>query len=353
MPRIALRPMSEEFKALNLGDTRLNRRVQQIADALAAAPSAGLPRASRTTAALEATYRLLSNPRVEPKMILEPHLEETRVRAFGERALLAIHDTTEFGFGGETRANLGRTHNHKPGFFAHVSLGVRASDREPVGLLACRTWARQHPPTPKKERRTARYTKRVDKESNRWKEAVDEIEDRFEGSASLIHVVDREGDQYRLMAAIVGHESRFIVRSSTDRALFSGGGSMWHAASKAEVVFDREVQLSRRRTIHKRAVHGPRDTRTARLGVSATPVEMRRAHGPAGRGTPPSLTVNVVRVVELDPPDDVEPVTWILLTNLPVERPEEIEFVVDCYRARWMIEEFFKAVKTGCAYEKL
>src|SRR5215467_1434773 len=223
MPAIALRMMSDEFKAVNLGDARLNRRLQQIADALAASPSAGLPRASRTTAALEATYRLLSNPRVGPKMILEPHLEETRVRAFGERALLAIHDTTEFGFGGETRANLGRTHNHKPGFFAHVSLGVRASDREPVGLLACRTWARQHPPTPKKERRTARYTKRVDKESNRWKEAVDEIEDRFEGSASLIHVVDREGDQYRLMAAIVGHESRFIVRSSTDRALFSGG----------------------------------------------------------------------------------------------------------------------------------
>ena len=25
---------------------------------------------------------------------------------------------------------------------------------------------------------------------------------------------------------------------------------------------------------------------------------------------------------------------------------------MDCYRARWVIEEFFKALKTGCQYEK-
>ena len=174
--------------------------VGQIANALASMPSAGLPRACRTTAALEATYRLLSNPRVEPQMILEPHLAETRKRADGEGALLAIHYTTEFAFGGETRKSLGRTNSHQPGFFAHVTLGVRASDREPLGVLGCRTWARHHKPTPKKERRTARYTNREDKESNRWRDAVYEVEERYDGVASLIHVVDREGDQYRLMS---------------------------------------------------------------------------------------------------------------------------------------------------------
>ena len=65
------------------------------------------------------------------------------------------------------------------------------------------------------------------------------------------------------------------------------------------------------------------------------------------------MTINVVRVVEVEPPDGEEPVVWTLLTNLPVETQDEIAFVVDCYRARWIIEEFFKAVKTGCGYEKL
>ena len=31
---------------------------------------------------------------------------------------------------------------------------------------------------------------------------------------------------------------------------------------------------------------------------------------------------------------------------------EQIVAVIDAYRARWVIEEFFKALKTGCALEK-
>ena len=31
---------------------------------------------------------------------------------------------------------------------------------------------------------------------------------------------------------------------------------------------------------------------------------------------------------------------------------EDVERIVDIYRARWLIEEYFKALKTGCAIEK-
>jgi hypothetical protein len=34
------------------------------------------------------------------------------------------------------------------------------------------------------------------------------------------------------------------------------------------------------------------------------------------------------------------------------ESAPTVEFAVDCYRARWLIEEFVKALKTGCQYEK-
>jgi hypothetical protein len=37
---------------------------------------------------------------------------------------------------------------------------------------------------------------------------------------------------------------------------------------------------------------------------------------------------------------------------LPIDTPEQVAAIVDAYRARWVIEEFFKALKTGCAYEK-
>ena len=36
----------------------------------------------------------------------------------------------------------------------------------------------------------------------------------------------------------------------------------------------------------------------------------------------------------------------------PIQTIADIEFVVDTYRARWVIEEYFKSLKTGCAFEK-
>jgi len=64
------------------------------------------------------------------------------------------------------------------------------------------------------------------------------------------------------------------------------------------------------------------------------------------------LALNVIHVIERRPPPGQAPVEWFLLTNLPVHDDESILFAVDCYRARWTIEEYFKALKTGCQYEK-
>ena len=41
-----------------------------------------------------------------------------------------------------------------------------------------------------------------------------------------------------------------------------------------------------------------------------------------------------------------------MLTNEPVQCTDDAWHIVECYRARWLIEEFFKAIKTGCRYEQ-
>lgn len=66
---------------------------------------------------------------------------------------------------------------------------------------------------------------------------------------------------------------------------------------------------------------------------------------------PASLTINVVRVWESEPPEGESPVEWYLYTTEPIETPEQLLSVVDHYRARWVIEEYNKAIKTGCAFE--
>jgi hypothetical protein len=63
--------------------------------------------------------------------------------------------------------------------------------------------------------------------------------------------------------------------------------------------------------------------------------------------------VNVVHAIELDPPAGCEAVSWVLLTTEPVASREDILRVLKAYRARWLIEEFFKALKTGCKVQQM
>ncbi len=60
----------------------------------------------------------------------------------------------------------------------------------------------------------------------------------------------------------------------------------------------------------------------------------------------------MVHVFESRAPRGEPSVEWFLLTNLPIDSAQAITFAVDCYRARWSIEEFFKALKTGCLFER-
>jgi hypothetical protein len=61
----------------------------------------------------------------------------------------------------------------------------------------------------------------------------------------------------------------------------------------------------------------------------------------------------VVQVAEVDCPDGAEPLHWILLTSLDAGNFEQARYVINCYSARWTIEEFHKTLKTGCRVERL
>ena len=88
----------------------------------------------------------------------------------------------------------------------------------------------------------------------------------------------------------------------------------------------------------------------AKLAFGATTVVLRRPNTQP-KTLPELLTLHVVRVWEIEAPQGEAPVEWLLITTEPVGTEQEILQVVDWYRARWVIEEFFKAIKTGCAYD--
>ena len=94
----------------------------------------------------------------------------------------------------------------------------------------------------------------------------------------------------------------------------------------------------------------PRQSRQAEVEVRAANVTLR----PPWRSDRqlPEVGVQVVLVREVDPPPDDEPVEWLLLTSLPVDEEEQVRQVIEYYCGRWMIEVFFRVLKSGCRVEE-
>src|SRR5207247_1048964 len=56
---------------------------------------------------------------------------------------------------------------------------------------------------------------------------------------------------------------------------------------------------------------------------------------------------------EINPPADVEPVDWLLITSLPIDTAAAVLQVVAYYTARWPIEVYFRVYQSGCRVEQL
>jgi hypothetical protein len=349
--RIDVPSLGAELDDAELGDRRLNRRLGSLAERLEERPGESFPKAL-DDAELEGAYRFFGNEKVTPEGILGPHIRQTAHRAAELKQVLVIHDTTQFEFSGETkRRGLGRLICSGQGFFGHFALATSADGkRRPLGLLALETIFRLDEATPKLQRRKSDNRG----ESVRWLRSVESAEAAIGGRTRAIHVADREGDSYGLLAALVDKQRGFVIRSFHDRILVgSDEPGLRAAAQSAKVVVQREVPLTPRPRIDgpKGTRYPTRRYRIAKLSFAATSVAFPRPV--SGRRAPlPSLHVNVIHVFERRPPPEQPAVEWFLLTNLPISTPGEIAFAVDCYRGRWMIEEYFKALKTGCQYEK-
>jgi len=346
------RSLGQEMASADLGDRRLSQRLKQLVTAVARAPADSFPELASSDAELEGMYRFMSNEAVGWKKVLEPHLAATVERAQSSaRTLLVIQDSSDFYFSGEAlREGLG----HMPqgqGFIGHFALAVACdgTERSPLGLLGVETIFRRGPATPKPKH---------ERESARWPRMVDEIQTRV-GKLRPIHVMDREADDYSLLAKLTAEAGRFIIRINEGRVLEHEGRPpssetphLNEALQVLEGTVLRTVVLSRRVAKNKKNArsHASRDRREANLSVRALQVRVQKPYNV--KHETKALTLNVVQVFEPSPPEDAEPICWTLATSEPISTLAEVTAVVDWYCARWLVEEFFKALKTGCAFEK-
>lgn len=331
-----------ELEALALGDARLDARARRLLAALARDPAAGFPAAVASVAEREATYRLLNNPRVTLEALLAPHIAHTVTRAagLGARPLIVV-DKTAFVFGGEApRTGLTRLGPARQGFDAFVALAVSAT-RCPLGVLGVA-------PLPGHAGASDAAT---------WAHVVDTV-DAPMAALRPIYVMDREADSYALFARLQASARDFVVRVAPTRQVptaMTPPAPLHTVLAQAPVVATREITLARRSAVgvprETRRHHPPRAGRTATVTLrAATVVFARTKHTP--RTLPATLTLQVVHVREAQPPAGTPPVEWMLVTTLPITTAADVDAIVEIYRARWTIEEYFKALKTGCAYER-
>lgn len=337
-----------ELGGADLGDVRLTRRLQHVAGLLAKKPGESLPDALGSEAELEATYRLLGNDRVSPQAILAPHVELTRQRCDDASRPLAIFDSTEVRFGGE-RKGLGRlTHEKGRGVFVHVGLMLEPQTREPLGVIHHETWARQGP---KKNRKDARG--KADSEALRWDRGVEAV---FEQLPGAICVMDREADIFPLIAGMRQRSQDFVIRASHDRATIEG--PLWDLVDGAVLVTTREIDLDERRARTRKSeqkLHPARISHRATLHIHTRRVTILAPgsnRNPTSRENADRIELNFVHVTEYNVPSGSAPIEWKLLTSLPVKTAAEVDDVVDSYRARWVIEELFKSLKSCCSLEE-
>jgi len=362
MTTIITEQVRAEMAGLDLGHKSRDVRVLELVTNLAKDPRRSVRGAAQTKAQEEAFYRLLRNDAVTMPALLKPHVAHTTQRCAEVAKVIVSHDTSHFEYKG-TREGLGRIRTQSSqGFLFHASLAVDAVEGQPLGLIACKVWVRSEQCTSVVEgangprKKSGRdYARDQDKESNRWVEQIEATEKQLaDTGAKVIHVADREADIYAALATLSERGHSFVIRLARDKKARQGEGAplqdLTTLARLASGCVEVQAPIAARSatTIPQRSKTFPeRESRTAKLEFAATSATIDAPKYASG-----SLPINVVHVRELEPPNPDQAIEWFLLTSEPVDTVEQVVEIVHAYRTRWLIEEFFKALKTGCAMEE-
>ena len=354
----------EEMRTADLQDRRLNERLEEVLSLLGNRPAASIPAACGGHAEMTAAYRLFDNENATFERIPAPHAQATRLRVAPLKTVVLSQDTTEMDL---TRPELGvqgagpLDGGPRRGMFLHL-LHAFSQDGTPLGTLCATPWARSTGGGADLTRRRARTVPIERKESRRWVETLRQAQAearRFPGTR-MICVGDSESDIYEVLAQARNGpgNAALVVRACKDRRLQPEAGlaerRVRELAQTQPVLLTYTIRVRGRKAqvaCDKRLRHQPRQSRNAEVEVRvAAGVVLKAPWRPGGR--PPPVTVNVVLVRETNPPPDDEPVEWLLLTTLPVDTMEAARDVVRFYCLRWMIEVFFRVLKSGCRVEE-
>src|SRR5262245_7935826 len=335
---------AQQWGAVELGDKRRPARAVALGAQLAANPAAQLPEQTGSWNELKAAYRLLNESDVTHASLGSPHWENTRRAArLCDGVVLFIQDGTELDFSHHPKVvGLGRLNKLKRhGMLMHTCLAVTPAQDNVLGVAAQRVWQRL--PKAQESKRACSYRAN---EYDVWAETLQAIgpAPAPESGVSWISLGDRASDIYGYFRQAQDLGWEVEARAAKDRIIYTLAGERAHLLQWA-----RQLPSQATTTAELRGRDGL-TARRASLQVAWADCELPAPRWGKERGGP-RLRVSVVRAWEADPPPGVEPLEWVLVTSLVVTDPADALQVIAYYEKRWIIEEYHKCLKTGCAME--
>jgi len=335
---------SEQFGECQLGDQRRTKRLVRIAAQAAQRPDGSTPDQAENWADLKATYRLFDSDKVSFRAIIEPHLKHTTERLSG--VTLMVSDTTELEFGchrdvpglGPTGDGVGR------GFLFHSTVAVDRACGEIMGLAEQHLFCRQA--APKKETRAQRVKR--DRESQIWGESVSRLQTAPKGVV-FRYVFDRAGDNFETFCQLRQQQAQWVIRAAqTHRVVLDFQGQR---RSLDELIADQPSVDTYGVKLQKQKGQPPRRVQVELRYVT---LQMPRPHvaSPLVRESGiQQIPMSAVEVRTVDHSEKDGPIRWMLLTSDAISSTEQAKQVVSDYQKRWVVEEYHKALKTGCRIE--
>jgi hypothetical protein len=341
------------FGKAELFDWRRTRRLVRAAELIMAHPQGTLPGKLGVRAEAVGLYRLARRPEVTHASVLEAHRQWTlqRMREHAGVVLL-VHDTTELDYSAITalREQLGQIGNgSRRGYLCHNSLAVALDGqgrRQVLGLASQVLHQRRDVPrgeTPAAKRR------HPERESRLWVRGC-QTAGPAPRDALWVDLCDRGGDTIEFLEFEVRNGRHFVVRMSRDRTLEGDEHLAAGRIHRKLLSYVQEQPALGLRQVHVPGAPGRR-ARQATVAISSAPLRLRAGRFARGECRGDRLELWVVRVWEIDAPPGVEPLEWLLLSDLPADGLERAGQKVDWYEHRPVIEDYHKGLKTGLGIE--
>jgi hypothetical protein len=190
----------------------------------------------------------------------------------------------------------------------------------------------------------------ADKESRKWLQGLQGVQEALPQGVRVVLVQDREADVFAFLAAPRPAHIDLVVRACQPRRVEVKGEQGTDKRHVLEVARGAPVLGQMRIKVPRKPGQPERE---AVLEIAARAVVLKAPKHRTADVPSESQALWVVRATEIAPAVQGEPIEWILLTTLRVESLEEACQCVRYYALRWRVGRFHYTLKQGCMVEKL